>query len=450
MSNVYLYVFAKVLENVHNIVGVLDDSTITRFPVWFEKLGNFLRKMKETSGWAYDTKSSFERKENIFEIENMILDRLVLHGVARIFMTRVSESEDRLTCLQVWYYKSTYVGLYKQEADEYCQQKEPILIYYAEKVKRLKEAYKVELAEGKVTDAMLCAKVIDGLDKDAEAVGYGVFKGLAELLPLVENISFSQSKREARINSQTLQLTNIELERQVKELKLNVVEKEKGAGKWKEDFNRKEVRQDSNRKEVKQDFHRKGGAKRDEVLCRECQKSPPEAGFNYCQDCYSRFKERMKLKKVHKKKPGSGRLNAAEDSVEEVDLHAVSIEEGMNAVLINNDKSKYLSSDCELVGKDGVLVKLLVMWDTGASVSFGDGRIPYIGFKPKIMKVRYANGSSEMSSRMGLVRLLLDGKVVEHWVHLVRSLPTPLIIGMDFLRGRAVIDLVKGMVTFHG
>jgi len=91
--------------------------------------------------------------------------------------------------------------------------------------------------------------------------------------------------------------------------------------------------------------------------------------------------------------------------------------------------------------------------DTGASISLVSHSLipPSAPYRHKPVRVTYLNGHEESLLGQRKVPVTIDGHRHSLWVYSPRSLPTslaPVVLGLDFLSGKANIDLVRGFVSF--
>lgn len=74
-------------------------------------------------------------------------------------------------------------------------------------------------------------------------------------------------------------------------------------------------------------------------------------------------------------------------------------------------------------------------------------------FKSKTIRtghcpVRYGNGATELLSERTLLRLCIDGVCYKIWAWVAKDLPYDIVLGNEFLAGRASIDLVNYVIKF--
>ena len=161
--------------------------------------------------------------------------------------------------------------------------------------------------------------------------------------------------------------------------------------------------------------------------CKNCKSTLPDNKFNYCNKCYEEWKSTKFKEKKKEKKESKSNLSSI----------------GMSQSISFSQSQSYLSSSVFIFEKE-----LTIMWDTGASKSFGIPSIQYKDFVKSDSLVTYANGSKELSKEKGLVELNIGDRVLSFWVQIVKSLPAPIIVGMDVLKDKVHLDLINNRILF--
>jgi transposase InsO family protein len=164
--------------------------------------------------------------------------------------------------------------------------------------------------------------------------------------------------------------------------------------------------------------------------CKNCSCDISGQKFNYCDKCYKEWSSKQKVKKK----------NSKNNAIEEDSVSSII---GNFSYSISNDSS-FLSFNQSVCGKD-----LKVMWDTGATGSFGVTDLPYKSYKKSKSIINYANGSREISENKGLIDIIINGKPINIWLQIVKKLPSPVIIGMNIMRNNVTLDLVNNNIIFN-
>lgn len=421
----HVYEFVQLQLHALDIIGPLaNDGDMVKFDSWLLNFKWVMSVTKETVGWVYDNPKAFDRAAGVLRIEEILLMKVVTHKLAVIHM-RLAGAGDKLAALVDWYAKSTFSTLVKKEADEMKQGNSSIIEYFASKLEKIQFAYAAGIKDNSVTAKHVVDKIVEGLNEvDAGLVGFSPINNLDSLLLIVEAI---QSRRDKALLTESDAVVKLA----AMEAKADRLEEQLSAMKVKA---KKKKEREKNDQESKKETEKKPGRK----LCADCGLVPPEGKHRYCRPCHDDWVAKMKAKKK------KGVINAIGDDdddfsgSDEAFLSAVQTDLG----IFHLDQSRHLISTYECDG-----VKTSVMWDTGATVSFGEESVSYIKYRDRHTSVTYANGVKESSSKMGLIQMNVGDNVMSLWVRIVKRLPTPIIVGMDFMRRRAVIDLIQGIVT---
>jgi len=91
-----------------------------------------------------------------------------------------------------------------------------------------------------------------------------------------------------------------------------------------------------------------------------------------------------------------------------------------------------------------------IIFDTGASRSIVSDKMTRNANTKKVepYRVMYGGGDTETMTTMVLVTVISEGKKLEVWAYRSSRLPFDILIGEDFLEGRAVIDYVNHTISF--
>jgi hypothetical protein len=86
--------------------------------------------------------------------------------------------------------------------------------------------------------------------------------------------------------------------------------------------------------------------------------------------------------------------------------------------------------------------------DTGASITLVRPEFRGNCSRSASCAVRYGNGHTEKLREKTFLRMMIDGVSYNHWAWLANDLPYDVVLGTDFLSGRASIDLVDYVIKF--
>jgi hypothetical protein len=94
----------------------------------------------------------------------------------------------------------------------------------------------------------------------------------------------------------------------------------------------------------------------------------------------------------------------------------------------------------------------VALMDTGATISLIHPDV----LKPQVRATRrreivakFANNESAVLKEQVRVHVAVDGKEYDHWMYVYPKSTSSVLLGMDFLEGKANIDLVRGAIEFH-
>ena len=156
--------------------------------------------------------------------------------------------------------------------------------------------------------------------------------------------------------------------------------------------------------------------------CKTCGKDISSSDYAFCEVCYRDWSSKKSKKTYSITDEEGGSLSS------------------MSIPSVN--QSSFLYSTHNVGGKN-----VKIMWDTGATNSFGTPEIYYTSKKKSKSIVKFANGDKEISWKKGLVEFSLDSQIIKVWVQIVKSLPTPVILGMDFMRNFVNLDLIHNKIV---
>lgn len=399
----HLYEFASLSVKLSEVIKPLDESTVEDFLGWRKDFQFVLTNMKETLGWSLDS-SVFKRDSNMLRIENILLKSLVKLKAACLAMSLVDDISDRFSRLLSWFSASSYGLCMKEKADSFVQGDLSIIEYFSSKKERLETAYAAELARNEYSKSKFIKSMLDGFNPDSRyKIGFRGVDDLSQLMDIVFGISEYDSLRELRESQQVV---------------INSIESEKRLVKEVSDLKKEIAKLKSAPVPVpeKKKKHKKE--------CKTCGKDISSSDFAFCEGCYREWKSSMK-----KSKKANAISGDEEGSVSSISIFSV-------------NQSSYLFSQHCIGGKN-----VKVMWDTGATNSFGTPEVSYTSKKNSKSVVKFANGDKEISWKKGLVEFDLEGKIIKVWVQIVKSLPTPVILGMDFMRNVVNLDLVHNKIV---
>ena len=181
--------------------------------------------------------------------------------------------------------------------------------------------------------------------------------------------------------------------------------------------------------------------------CLKCKLDPPSVGFPYCQKCYELIKSTYKPRRNnsnHHVDLNDSRSNILSDDYSNTALLYDGLNPESKGIDIEFSKrTKFISIECKL-GKsksEGV-----VMIDTGASISLVDEKVPYIRESIANTSIRFGNGSTQIAKSKRLICIYVNSKSFLAWAFVTTGLPTQVILGMDFLSKRSIIDLRKNNI----
>ena len=87
------------------------------------------------------------------------------------------------------------------------------------------------------------------------------------------------------------------------------------------------------------------------------------------------------------------------------------------------------------------------MIDTGASISLIDPSVPFIKEVSTNFSIRFGNGTTQVVKTRRLICIYVNShKSCYVWCYVMDRLPTKMILGTDFLRKRAIVDLMTNNI----
>jgi len=344
--------------------------------------------------------------------------------------------KDRVGALSSYYKSKKFQKEVVEEAMNYCQGANDVLVYYNHKISKMENA-KPGLEPIEYIDAIL-EKMNNS---DRIKVGYREIKSTQDLNIICENIS---KERKAEIG----QINTVHMNESIKKKDDELLSLQKLVNNLQE-----QLSYVNNEGRGRNRGRGRGGSGRGRGefvqpdICIKCKLVPPSTGFPYCRKCYDLVKSTYKPRKNN-----SSNHVGLDDSGSEIlsddYSNAASLYDGLNPESRGIDiefskRTKFISIECKL-GKSKA--EGVVMIDTGASISLVDEKVPYIRESIANTSIRFGNGSTQIAKSKRLICIYVNSKSFLAWAFVTTGLPTQVILGMDFLSKRSIIDLRKNNI----
>ena len=357
-------------------------------------------------------------------------------------------SIDVIKLLTSKYSSKANISKLEEDAKDFSQGSLEILIYYNLKLRKLRSAY------SNPNEEFLIEKIMARMaTEDKARMGLQKIQSLDVLLGMVETLSAEKKE----VMKQPDGAVNA-IQEEMKALKEKIEKMQEQSN-----YVNYEVRGRAKSRSMRGGARGRGRGgqrepRREEKLpdlCLKCHKEKPNEGYKYCQKCFLSYQAGFK-----KNNRSYNNYGDYEDEYVHYNTHVTAEDDQANALLLNDGlvsnpkgilvdfskKTKYAS----IQGKLGESkVEQVIMIDTGASISLVDESVGFLREEVANMSIRFGNGTTTIAKSKRLICIYVNRSAITAWAYVTKGLPTPVILGMDYLRRRAVIDLVKDNIRLY-
>ncbi|HYN44393.1 MAG TPA: retropepsin-like aspartic protease, partial [Candidatus Limnocylindrales bacterium] len=354
------------------------------------------------------------------------------------------QSTDILTSLKARFASKAKLLKLEDEAKDFAQGALEVLTYYNIKLMMLRSAF------ARPTDEFLVEKIMAKMNLDDRSrLGLAKISTLEVLLEMIDTLQAQKDEGKQNNNNNSIQAEYDELKVKFDALQqshANFVNYE-GRGRNRGRGKRGNGRGRGRGRGASKDFgEAKPQADKLPALCIKCNLHKPNEGFKYCQKCFLDYQSSYRNQNNYGDYEGMEYFTHA--GADGDNSNASLLDDGLvsepNGMLIDLSKKTRFASVEGTIGDSKA--ERIIMIDTGASITLVDEGMPFIKQIDANISIRFGNGTTTIAKFKRLICIYVNKKPFRAWAYVTKGLPTPVILGMDYLRTRAVIDLVKNNI----